>query len=278
LGVDNGVTNAFAATFDLAAGTVSTMTSTASATAIARAIKPCGNGLYLCSVTGTLGGADTSARAGVCKSLTNGPSGLFAAYTGVATSSVYLWGAQLAQTAFVAPYIHTSGAAATRAADSLVMTPSAFAKYINVAGSTVIADAMVALSASGTYPRLVSLNIGGDTNNEIALVLGGSGKPYIAITKAGASVGYTTENNPVLSGVLFRADAAFDDSQASSSFNGGTVRTAVVGSALPVPTQCVIGGTAAGNLNGYVRQLDIVPAAVSDAQLKASSYLGAPLP
>jgi hypothetical protein len=88
--------------FDLAAGT-STVTGSATVT-----MDFVGNGWWRCRVTAS---ATASVSAGVQIRLTNVPTGSVAAYTGDGTSGIFIWGAQLSDSASLDPYVYNPGAA-----------------------------------------------------------------------------------------------------------------------------------------------------------------------
>jgi hypothetical protein len=91
------------------------------------------------------------------------------ATTGNGTSGFYMWGAQLEAGAFATSYIPTTTAAATRAADVVSITGSAFSSWYRQDEGTVFVVFVRTYSGNFTnYPNIYQLNDGTD-NNEITL-------------------------------------------------------------------------------------------------------------
>lgn len=113
--------------FDLLAGTTSDPTSS-SITAV-------GNGWYRCRVTDTP--TVTGLANGIPMTLRNAGASF---YQGDGTSGVYIWGAQLEAGTFPTSYIKTEATAATRAADSAVMTGTNFSSWYRQDEGTMVAE------------------------------------------------------------------------------------------------------------------------------------------
>jgi hypothetical protein len=109
-----GWSSGFNATFDLTAGTATS----------GGTIENIGNDWYRCSVTGTTN--TTTARL-IFYSTLNGAT----SYQGDGESGIYLWGFQVETGSVSTSYIPTSGSTATRAADDLVISGSAFSDFYN---------------------------------------------------------------------------------------------------------------------------------------------------
>ena len=89
--------------FDLGSGTANTVGNIGGAGSASATIIPVGNGWYRCTLTTTLGGTDTNALSWIYVSTSSGFN-----YTGDGTSGIYVWGAQLEQSATVGEYIPTT--------------------------------------------------------------------------------------------------------------------------------------------------------------------------
>ena len=98
---------------------------------------PVGNGWYRVSMT--CSSALPAADDGITITLTDGTLGEVPSYTGDGTSGVYIYGAQVEAASTPSSYIPTSGATATRAADTLTV-PSANLPWPT---PTVIGDELV---------------------------------------------------------------------------------------------------------------------------------------
>lgn len=96
--------------FDLAAGTAGSVSNNAGAVGSASIIN-LGNGWYRCSISVTLGGTDTSIL-----TQANLASGGNTTYTGDGTSGIFIWGAQLSDSASLDQYVYNPGAAPSAAA------------------------------------------------------------------------------------------------------------------------------------------------------------------
>ena len=101
------------AVFDLSAGTVvSANAGSGGASGGSATIQDAGNGWYRCSYTLILGGANTS----IFVDFNLVSTGVTISYTGNGTSGLFLWGAQLSNSASVDPYVYNPGAAPTSTA------------------------------------------------------------------------------------------------------------------------------------------------------------------
>jgi hypothetical protein len=108
VGIDfnNGVTGS-ETYFNLASGTVGT-----TAAGVTASITNVGNGWYRCSVTRSFSSATSSSQLVMYPTTADNVKN----YTGDGTSGVYLWGAQLSDSASLDPYVGSYGAAPSAAA------------------------------------------------------------------------------------------------------------------------------------------------------------------
>ena len=109
---NSSVTGNFAR-FDLSSGSVAAESGT-----VTSSIENFGNGWYRCRVTAAAGTTD--------RILIGIFDGATQSYAGDGSSGVFLWGAQLEENPTASSHIPTSGASATRAAQTLVVPPAAF--------------------------------------------------------------------------------------------------------------------------------------------------------
>jgi len=128
---NSSVTGNFAR-FDLSSGSVAAESGT-----VTSSIENFGNGWYRCRVTAAAGTTDR-----ILIGIFDGAS---QSYTGDGSSGVFLWGAQLEENPTASSHIPTSGATATRAAQTLVVPPAAFgwnnsAVSIQMEGRMTFAD------------------------------------------------------------------------------------------------------------------------------------------
>ncbi len=128
---NSSVTGNFAR-FDLSSGSVAAESGT-----VTSSMENFGNGWYRCRVTAAAGTTD--------RILIGIFDGATQSYTGDGSSGVFLWGAQLEENPTASSHIPTSGATATRAAQTLVVPPAAFgwnnsAVSIQMEGRMTFAD------------------------------------------------------------------------------------------------------------------------------------------
>ena len=258
----NSVTNA---TFDLTAKTASTpLFAGADYSNLSSSITEIGNGWFRCVLTATKAAVNTVNNPTI--SLHNGTS---STYTGDGTSGLYIWGAQLEAGAFPTSYIPTTSAAATRSADSAVVTP--ISGFYNQAEGTLFAEfsryqtAAVAnfLHFTGTSPNQIVL----ETNATPPSTL----QRFLVETSAGAqaNIGFSG----VVANTVYRMIGAY----AANSFQAaqsGTLGTEDTGGALPTVSQMTIGAGKYGTdalfkiLNGHIRKLAYYPKCLSNALLQ----------
>jgi hypothetical protein len=141
-------------------GAVNTAVRTLS-TAITRA-----GSFYRCEITfDSLSGASTPSA--VIRLISGGLS----SYTGDGSSGIYLAHAQLEAGAEATTPIFTTGAAATRSADSISITGSNFSSWFNPSEGTILVEGRTnrRYANTNTFPRLCSFN-GGGTNDDMRLL------------------------------------------------------------------------------------------------------------
>jgi hypothetical protein len=147
---------------NLSNGTVEVAAGNNGATLISSSIEDVGGGWYKCSVTGTLGGAQTTIWPQISVVLDNGTQ----SYTGTTGNGFYVWGAQLEAGAFPTSYIATTSASVTRNADVASMTSTNFSSWYNATEGTTFWQGDTVPTGQST--RAFSIN--DNTNNERILV------------------------------------------------------------------------------------------------------------
>ena len=170
---------AFALTIDLSSGTLGTQQDLVGATTgVTATATSVGSGWYRLSVSFTTTALtdEIAFLPGPCDAANS------RTVTASGTDGIFAWGAQLEQGAFPTSYIPTTTAAATRSADSAVVTP--ISSFYNQAEGTLFAEYSVpTLPVSATFPRVV--HIGNQTNNNNRFTLttsssGGSLQHFVA--------------------------------------------------------------------------------------------------
>jgi hypothetical protein len=203
-----------------------------------------GNGWYRLSATGTFA---------------NSYNNFTAFVTAVSGSGSFLaWGVQLEQGAFATSYIPTTTAAATRAADSAVVTP--ISSFYNQAEGTLFAEAVAALAPSG-FPNLVSLS------GANVLLFSGS------VARAGTNFGtsFNSVYGPTLTrGAVYRQAFAFMTNNAVGGANGSIGAETTPYTPASNLTSLRIGSTADGSnvFNSHIRKIAYWPRRLSNTLLQ----------
>jgi hypothetical protein len=168
---DNNQSTSGETVFDLSAGTVESGSG---------AIESCSNGWFRCSITPT---CDGSALSTVYIQLYDSTSSV---YTGNGYSGIMLWGFQLetGQT-YSSSYISTSGATATRAADSL-----------SVVSSSLFDNGEGALFVENKQPNATQ-------NNAVASITDGGSSNYVRIRGNFGNFRGEVYNNAAIQADLF---------------------------------------------------------------------------
>jgi len=243
--------------FNVSTGAIGTVAAGATAT-----ISPAANGFFRCTVTRTM----ASAAAITFRMATaDGVS----SYTGDGTSGVFLWGAQLEAGAFPTSYIPTTGAAATRAADvMLVGSLSSFGYPVTLVtrwsrqGGTDAATFYNVASLERASPVNESAIFQRHTTNDIRAFQRTNGTQEADLSCGTGSIG-SVQN----------AAARFASNNVAGSFNGQTVAVdSVVATPTDRPATLCVGSRSTGTtafLCGYVNSVSVLPYAATDAQLQA---------
>ena len=247
----------FFATFDLLNSAIGTATA-----GVTHSITNVGNGWYRLIMTSTI---TATGSAGALIILNDADDLNNTAYTGTGTGA-YLWGAQLEAGAFPTSYIPTTTAAATRSADSAVVTP--ISSFYNQAEGTLFAEYSGAEPSAG---RGVVQFSDGSLDNRVAITTAGTtaipnGSARVAtVNQAAISVG----SAPLLTDVIkFIFGAAVDNFQAA---RGGTLGTADTSGTMPTGlTTLRLGAPTAASsiLNGHIRKLAYYPRRLSNTLLQ----------
>lgn len=198
-------------------------------------------------------------------------------YTGDGTSGLYVWGAQLEAGAFPTSYIPTTTAAATRAADSCVMTGADFSRWFNPLEGTIVAEFSTitnGLSATGAaaYPRLFAFESSASENMHV-FVSGAGGSPIaFVVTDGGAGQAQLPiYGNTLGTGAVFRSASAYKTNDFAHSLNGLAPATDTSGT-LPVCDRLSIGNTmGVGQISGHIRSVSGWPTRLSNARLQELS-------
>ena len=236
-------------TFDLNSGT---------ATGTGASILNVGNGWFLCSVTVTSTGVDSS---NIQNRVYPAAGGL--PYAGDGTSGLYVWGAQLEAGAFASSYIPTTSGTVTRAADSLTFPTS---PWFNASAGTVFVEASPYTLSFDSFPRAAAFS-NGTLANEISVLF------YQVAPAAGGSIRLSNvvQSDLVftISGLINKIMHAFANNDAAVSVNGGA---ALTDNSVTLPTVNIMnvgsGGGGGGPIYGHIRKIGYWPFRVTNAGLQ----------
>jgi hypothetical protein len=172
---------------------------------------------------------------------------------------------QLELGAFPTSYIPTTTAAATRSADSAVVTP--ISSFYNQSEGTLFAEGSSNDSTSGRFPLIAQL--GTDTDNRIFLsrnVATSNGR--LSALDAGATqVG--TDLGSWLIGSVAKLIAGYKENDFSATINGASVTTDTSGT-VPPASSLRIGSNAiaTGQPGGHIRKIAYYPKRLTNALLE----------
>jgi hypothetical protein len=237
-------------------------------------IQSFGDGWYRCSLTATA----TSAANARC-SIFILDSSNNVAYTGDGTSGLYLWGAQLEAGAFATSYIPTTSAAATRSADSAVVTP--ISSFYNQAEGTLFAEwASNVLPPSGAFPKVVEIGVvtGSQTDSSRIEVYSSSGNLGLGTYVVGGNVtsfsSFSSVAGVLTVGATNKASLVYKTDDFRAALNGALFGSADTSGSVPNAanaTQLGIGRASNGTNSGhitYIRKIAYWPKRLTNTLLK----------
>jgi len=128
---------------------------------------------------------------------------------------------QLEQGAFATSYIPTTAAAATRAADSAVVTP--ISSFYNQSEGTLFAEVALLTTASGTFPYSIALD--DNTNNNRIELYASAIDSVVTVYSSGTAQAQMSFAGVLTAGATFRAIVAAKANDIAFSTNGQSVLT-----------------------------------------------------
>jgi hypothetical protein len=250
------------ATFDLSAGTVSSLGSGVTAPPPVLV----SNGWYRCAITRNAG--TTNGRIGIF--LADGTGAI--SYTGVTGNGVLLWGAQVEAGSFATSYIPTGAATATRDADVASVNTQAF-PYSATEGTLVfnfgpfnMSGIMAGEAPYDTAIGMVTNGVRAGRAFSASNFNGWSSNTRLGTPGTSGTISGSSALAPVSGSAPLQKLAIFQSSTALGGVvNGGTVTSAAV----------TVAPTGASNLlyinerlNGYIRQITYLPRRLTNAELQ----------
>lgn len=255
---NSSVTGNFAR-FDLSSGSVAAEGGT-----VTSSIENFGNGWYRCRVTAAAGTFD--------RILIGIFDGANQSYDGDGSSGVFLWGAQLEENSTPSSYIPTTGATATRAAQTLAVPPAAFGW--NNSAVSIQMEGRITFADEDEFTAHQFVRWRADANNFVALQLGtntGDGGRYLVQQREGGT------NDSVASGIVFTTgvNVSFNiSSRHGSTFvNGAVSGTALTADTTPTALPDLSGTNLeiAFDFMGTVRQFVQYDADIGDTGLEEAT-------
>jgi hypothetical protein len=193
--------------------------------------------------------------------VTSGDNIVSVTYNG--TSGVHAWGAQLEAGAFPTSYITTTTAAATRAADVVSITGSAFSSWYNATEGTIYHQ-----GATPTTANFFSID-DSTVNNRITSYLPTTTAPGFFVATGGVTQA-NIFSSTITAGSTFAQANSYKAANFAIAVNGGTVGTSSSGS-IPVVNKMVIGANvfAGAYVNGTIRRLVFWPQRLANSTLQS---------
>lgn len=252
--------------FNLSTGALGTVSGTGSPSA---SIDSVGGGWYRCRLTFTSLG--TAARIRCYLATGDGT----AIYTGDGASGLHLWGAQFELGAIATPYIPTTSATVTRAADVAVVSTLSSIGF-NASEGTFIVEAVTCdTSAVPDTERLLEIN--DNTANERFLIYRVTSTPKMRflITDGGVSAS-NIDSAELARDTAFRISAAYKLNDCGISVNGASAVT-ISSATMPTVDRMQIGSSTSlvGTTywNSWIKRILYIPRRLTNAELQAASKL-----
>lgn len=240
---------------------------------VTAAIKSCGNGWYICSITATATASGSNSSPLIYAAQSNGQN----AYTGDGTSGLYIWGAKLYAGTGPTSYLPTTTAGVARAADvcsvDLTKLTRNGSPLWNGTEGTIVVDFISNYTPSAANRRIITLDDGGE-NNRVTSYIRTNG--YIgAVSTVGGTSQFDIGNVVASTGLRCKAVYAFSSGNFGLSVNGGSVLGNRSGS---IPTglgymRLGVTSSGTGQLNGTIRSVQLYNRRIADAYLPALSAL-----
>ena len=256
-------------TFNLLNGTagsvLGTQTGTGSPGTGTASITNVGNGWYRCSLTlvPTAGIAPTTNQ--IYVSTHNGTG---ASYTGDNTSGLYIWGAQLEAGAFATSYMPTASAAATRSADSAVVTP--ISGFYNGTEGTIYNEFSVPVLDGASIVRGIVTITNSTFSNRLVAGFRGTGAQFFTLVNNNVEdLNVTGTAGLIVANAVAKSCVAYKSADSARSLNGTTA--VAITSAITIPTRerLLLGQSGATVVvNGHIRKVAYYPKRLSNALLQ----------
>ena len=190
----------------------------------------------------------------------------FAAASGQAVDfTLRIAAPQLEQGAFSTSYIPTTTAAATRAADSAVVTP--ISSFYNQSEGTLFAEFRSGVDLSG--PRVVQIDDEASSSIQIIGAASAGAGAYFFTSISGTNKATAPTSNPnLVANTIYKVAGSVSSAGVFASRNGGTAAQSANGEYPTGLTRMLMGGSGIAALNGHIRKIAYWPKRLTNTLLE----------
>jgi hypothetical protein len=175
---------------------------------------------------------------------------------------------QLEQGAFATSYIPTTTAAATRAADSAIVTP--VSSFYNEAEGTLFAEFLSGVDLSG--PRVVQIDDEASSSIQIIAAASAGAGAYFFTNISGVNKATAPTSNPnLVANTIYKVAGSVSSAGVFASRDGETAAQSANGEYPTGLTRMIMGGSGVTALNGFIRKIAYWPKRLSNTLLEQLS-------
>lgn len=262
----SGSANSCTAFFDLAAASVSSLTTLGAWDNAEASVEAWPNLWCRCRLRFRVAN-DGQAHIGVIIGLLSGGA---QSYTGNGSYGVRLWGAQLERGLFPTTYIETSASALTRAAESAVVAESIY--WLNEDAGTLYAEYLPLWAGQAPADEQHVFGLDDGTTSERHNLWHSNGAPAGYSARYGVAQALLVSSSPIAFGETIRAAYAYAGNDIALAVSGG--RSVLTDTVAQLTVQLsggrigdVVGGGAP--FSGHIRKLRYYPRRIPNAELQA---------
>lgn len=263
----NGSSGQCHANFDLATGSLVSVSNGGNASGTIGFIEPLAYGWFWVAVAGI---ADTTAPgSGYAIVLSLADQAGNVSYAGDGASGLNIWGAGAEVGSFPTSYLPVSAAPVTRVADNFIYMDSA--GLINSAEGCLYIKALRQFKDSAaTYPVLGQIDSGSSSNRHFIFLNSATNQISYSSSDAGATQFNVASAGAVTYGAAVKAATVWRENDFAGTRNGAAPVTDNSGTVPTGLNRLVIGGAAAGitPFNGLIQEIAILARRPSNAQIQ----------
>lgn len=225
-------------------------------------------GWYRISMRLTTGAAQTSINFQLRLS-TNGTTTSYAGTTG---SGIYIWGAQLEQSAGATSYIPTGAGTVQRALEVCSMTGTNFSSWYTQGVGTVLVFSDINFPNTSQNVNFLIQDSGGQNYARAGHKVGGGTAEALLTATSGSIQGFADTAFIPANTVAYKTCYAWEANNFAAVANNGTVGTDTVGSAPGTVDRMFVGGDGVNSVHakqGHISKLVYWPTRLPNATMKA---------